>query len=79
MRKCWGDDKESRPTFQELKEEFDGLISIAEGYKYIMLLGNVTAEAGLIPAEAPIQEQPIKSSDCGPQAHLETASEDNTG
>ena len=54
MRECWNGDKESRPTFQELKEEFDDLISHAERYKYVVPLGSVAAEAGLIadPAEA---------------------------
>ena len=47
MRECWNGDKESRPTFQELKEEFDGLISLAERYKYVMPLGSVAAETGL--------------------------------
>ena len=37
MRKCWNDDKESRPTFLELKEEFDGLISQEERYNYLIL------------------------------------------
>ena len=90
MRECWNGDKESRPTFQELKEEFDGLISHAERYKYVMPLGSVAAEAGLTadpteagltadPAEAPVHDQPTSSSDCEPQAHLEAASEDSTG
>ena len=37
MRKCWNDDKESRPTFLELKEEFDGLITQEERYNYLIL------------------------------------------
>ena len=71
MRECWNGDKESRPTFQELKEEFDSLISHAERYKYVMPFGSVAAEAGLIvdPAKAPVHDQPASSSDCEPQAH----------
>ena len=58
MRECWNGDKESRPTFQELKEEFDGLISLAERYKYLMPLGSVAAETGLVvdPAEASVHD-----------------------
>ena len=51
MKECWTDDKESRPTFQELKEQFDGLISHEVRYKYLPL-GSLLAEAGLTPAEA---------------------------
>ena len=81
MRECWNGDKGSRPTFQELKEEFDGLISHAERYKYVVPLGSVAAEAGLVadPAEAPVHDQPTSSSASEPQAHLEAASEDSTG
>ena len=63
MRECWNGDKESRPTFQELKEEFDGLISHAERYKYVMPLGSVAAEAGLIadPAEAGLIADPAEA------------------
>ena len=50
MRECWKNDKESRPSFQELKEEFDDLISHAKGYKY-MPLSSLEAEACLDPAE----------------------------
>ena len=42
MRKCWNDDKESRPTFLELKEEFDGLISQKVRYNYLPLMGKTT-------------------------------------
>ena len=42
MRKCWNDDKESRPTFLELKEEFDGLISQKMRYNYLPLMGMTT-------------------------------------
>ena len=37
MRACWSEDKDSRPTFQELKEEFDGLISNGQRYNYLPL------------------------------------------
>ena len=42
MRECWNDDKESRPTFLELKEEFDGLITQEERYNYLPLMGETT-------------------------------------
>ena len=37
MKECWNADKESRPTFMELKERFDGLISYEERYNYLPL------------------------------------------
>ena len=50
MKKCWSADKDSRPTFQKLKEEFDSLISHEERYKYLPL-DTVIAEANLAPAD----------------------------
>ena len=81
MRECWNGDKESRPTFQELKEEFDGLISLAESYKYVVPLGSVAAEAGLVgdPSEAPVHDPPTSSSASVQQTLLEAASQDSTG
>ena len=37
MNKCWNDDKESRPTFMQLRAMFDSLISRDERYNYIYL------------------------------------------
>ena len=54
MRKCWNDDKESRPTFLELTEEFDDLISQEERYNYL-ILDNVklTSEGPAVAGESP--------------------------
>ena len=49
MQECWNDDRDSRPTFQELKEEFDGLISQEERYNYLQL-------DDLIPSDGPAPE-----------------------
>ena len=51
MRECWNDDKESRPTFLELKEEFDGLISQEERYNYLPLDLDLVAEGPAPPVE----------------------------
>ena len=39
MKLCWSDAncKDSRPTFLELKEEFDGLITEEERHNYLSL------------------------------------------
>ena len=37
MKECWNDDKESRPTFLELKKELDAFISQEEKYNYLLL------------------------------------------
>ena len=68
MKECWADDKESRPTFKELKEEFDGLISHDVRYKYLPL-GSVLAEAGLAPAKESVEapSQPTAASNCEQQ------------
>ena len=80
MIKCWSDDKESRPTFQELKQEFDDLISHAKGYKYMPLNGLAT-KADLDPAEesveAPPHIHPTAFSDCQHQASSGVATEGN--
>ena len=52
MRKCWNDDKESRPTFLELKGEFDGLISQDERYNYLILDNAKLTSEGPAPAVA---------------------------
>ena len=59
MRKCWNDDKESRPTFLELKEEFDGLITQEERYNYLPLMGETTKARESAP-------QPTECSDPSP-------------
>ena len=59
MQECWDDNKDSRPTFQELKEKFDDFISLEERYAYLPLCSAladleesiVLAEEGLGPAE----------------------------
>ena len=51
MRECWNDDRESRPTFLELKEEFDGLITQEERYNYLILDLDLAAEGPSPPAE----------------------------
>ena len=40
MKECWNDDKNSRPTFLELKETFDGFIEYEERYNYLTLDGD---------------------------------------
>ena len=37
MKKCWNDDKELRPSFYQLKMEFDDIISRENKYKYLPL------------------------------------------
>ena len=70
MKECWADDKETRPTFHELKQIFDGLISQDVQYRYLRL-GSLLPEAGLLAptaegVEAP--SQPAAPSDCEQQA-----------
>ena len=66
MKECWNDDKESRPTFLELKEEFDGFISQEEKYNYLPL-ATETAEAveSVVPAT-----QPTPCIDSGQEAEI---------
>ena len=45
MKTCWNDDSESRPTFLELKEVLDGLISQEEGCNYLVLSNALLEEA----------------------------------
>ena len=66
MRKCWNDDKESRPTFMELKEEFDGLISQEERYNYLPLMGETTEARESAP-------QPAECSDSSPAEESEVS------
>ena len=51
MQECWNDDKESRPTFLDLKKEFDGLISQEERYNYLSLDLDLAAEGPAPPVE----------------------------
>ena len=37
MEKCWNDNRELRPTFHELRKEFDELISRNEKYNYLIV------------------------------------------
>ena len=37
MEKCWNDDRELRPTFHELRIEFDDLILNDEEYNYLVI------------------------------------------
>ena len=80
MKECWADDKVSRPTFQELKGIFDGLISQDVSYLYLGL-GSLLPEASLLAATAERVEgpsHPATSSDCEHQAQaLLQCSEDN--
>ena len=66
MRKCWNDDKESRPTFLELKEEFDGLISQKVRYNYLPLMGKTTEARESAP-------QPTECCDPSPAADSEVS------
>ena len=50
MKDCWIEEKESRPAFMALKEEFDAIISHEERYNYLPL-DLETAEEGVGPAE----------------------------
>ena len=59
MKECWNDDKGSRPTFLELKEEFDGLITQEERYNYLSLFNEMTD----VEESAP---QPTSCSHVGP-------------
>ena len=71
MKECWNDDKESRPTFLELKEEFDGLISYEERYNYLPLDLEITDEG-----PAPVVEGEASASAPGMQQQVEVATED---
>ena len=54
MKECWLEDKDSRPTFLELKGEFDGFISHKERYNYLPLKGETAeGEESAVPAAPP--------------------------
>ena len=57
MMDCWSDDKESRPTFTNLKATFDGLISQEVRYRYLCL-GSLIPETGLAQLTAEASRQP---------------------
>ena len=68
MKECWNDDKDARPTFLELKEEFDGLITQEERYNYLPLDLDLTAEG-----PAPAAEGEASTSAPCTQEQVETA------
>ena len=54
MKECWNDDKEVRPTFLELKEKFDAMISHKERYNYLLLdVETAGALESTVPAPQP--------------------------
>ena len=57
MNECWSDDKESRPTFTNLKARFDGLISQEVRYRYLRL-GSLIPETGLAQLTVEASRQP---------------------
>ena len=63
MKECWNDDKESRPTFLELKEELDAFISHKERYDYLLLDSEAMESAVPTP-------QPPKCCDSGLEAEI---------
>ena len=73
MKECWNDDDDLRPTFLELKEEFDGLISQEERYNYLPLDLELTAEG-----PAPAAEGQASTSAPCTQEQVETATIEDT-
>ena len=73
MKECWADDKESRPTFQELKEQFDGLISNEVRYRYLRL-GSLLDEAVLAQVKERVKAPSLSTvfSDCEQQPEVAT-------
>ena len=66
MKECWKDDKASRPTFLELKGEFDGLISYEERYNYLTMAG------AMAEGDRKSAPQPTKCSVSGQEAVVTT-------
>ena len=68
MTDCWNDDKEARPTFQEIRKKIDGLISHEERYNYLTP-DSIVLKAAPTPAvervEPASQQQGCTSSDSG--------------
>ena len=73
MKECWNDHKDARPTFLELKEEFDDLISQEERYNYLPLDLELTAEG-----PAPSAEGEASTSAQSTQKQAETAATEDT-
>ena len=81
MNECWNHNRESRPTFQELKEKFDDYISLEERYTYLslgivpvdLLEGLGPAEEGLGPAEEGLD--PAEEGLCPAEEGLDPAEE----
>ena len=81
MKLCWNDDKDSRPTFLELKEEFDCFITEEEKYNYLSLLNEMTngeesapqvtacGDAG--PSVENLVLEPHLTAHCGPSSAME--------
>ena len=63
MKECWNDDKESRPTFLELKEKFDAFMSHKERYNYLQL--DSEAMESVVPTP-----QPPKCSESEQEAEI---------
>ena len=80
MKECWKDDKASRPTFLELKGEFDGFISYDERYNYLTM-DDAMAEGDRKSAPQPnecsdpavLATQPAKCSVSGQEVVVTTA------
>ena len=73
MKECWNDHKDARPTFLELKEQFDDLISQEERYNYLPLDLELTAEG-----PAPAAEGEASASAQSTQKQVETAATEDT-
>ena len=73
MKECWNDNKDARPTFLELKEEFDNLISQEERYNYLPLTLELTAEG-----PPPSAEREASASAQSTQKQVETAATEDT-
>ena len=66
MTDCWNDDKEARPTFQEIRVKIDGLISHEERYNYLTPDGIVLETA---PTPTVVRVEPA-SQPLGSQAAI---------
>ena len=73
MKECWNDDKDARPTFLKLQEEFDGLISQEERYNYLPLTLELTAEG-----PTPSAEGEASTSAQSTQKQVETTTTEDT-
>ena len=59
MKDCWNDDRESRPTFLELKEELDVFISQEEKYNYLLL--DSEAMQSVVPTPQPPNDSGLEA------------------